>query len=68
MKAMKTSISLLRTEYALDLLYYKDEAKAKKTKQKIEKLTAKYPYPVELTSEGELMRIAEEKADNTLEA
>ena len=68
MKAMKTSISVLRTEYALALLYYKDEAKAKKTKQKIEKLTAKYPYPVELTSEGELMRIAEEKAENTLEA
>ncbi len=68
MKAMKTSISVLRTEYALDLLYYKDEAKAKKTKQKIEKLTAKYPYPVELTSEGELMKIAEEKADNTTEA
>ena len=63
MKSMKTALSVLRTAYALDLLYREDEALAEKTGKKIEKVAAKYPYPVELKGERELMDIAKKRAD-----
>ena len=59
MKAMKRFPSVLRTQYALALLWEKDAAKAETIKGDFEKAVKSYPYPQEIDSERELMRIAE---------
>ena len=61
MKALKTSVSVIRTEYALALLSERDKSKAEKVKQRFEKVSRRYPYQVDLVTEGELMDMAEEK-------
>ena len=61
MKAMSRFPSILRTQYALALLFEKDAAKAEKIKIEFEKTAKSYPYPHEIDSEKELMRIAEQK-------
>jgi len=58
MKSMKTFPSVLRTEYALELLANGQPKKAEKIKAKYEKMTSKYPYPSDLQSERELMECA----------
>lgn len=62
MKTMKTSPSVLRTEYALALLSEGDAQKAKKIRDRFDKQTETYPYPCEAEAERELMRIVEERA------
>ena len=67
MKAMKTSIAVLRTEYALSLLHEKDEKKAEKCEKRFEKVSRRYPYPVEISGERELMDTAKRKYAETKE-
>ena len=62
MKAMKTDPSVLRTEYALALLSDRDAAKAEKILAAFDRIARNHPYPQEVETERELMRLAEEKA------
>jgi len=62
MKAMKRFPTVLRTQYALALLQKNDTAAADAVKKDFDKAAKSYPYPHEIDSERELMRIAEEKA------
>lgn len=64
MKAMKTSISILRTEYAIALLYDKDEAKAGKHLAAFEKRAKTYPYTGDVESERDLIAMIQAKAQN----
>lgn len=59
MKAMKRFPSVLRTQYALALLFENDTAKAEKMQSEFEKAAKTYPYPNEVESERDLLRIAE---------
>ena len=61
MKAMKRFPSVLRTQYALALLSEKNTAKAETVRNDFEKIAKTYPYPQEINSERELMKIAEQK-------
>ena len=61
MKAMKRFPSVLRCEYAVALLLENDALKAEKIKNDFEKAAKSYPYPHEIDSERDLMRIAERK-------
>lgn len=63
MKAMKTSPSVLRTQYAYALLAEKNAAGAKKWLDLFEKVAKTYPYPVDVESERELMEIARQRAE-----
>ena len=58
---MKDNPSILRTQYALALLYKNDKAKAETIKAQFEKRAKTYPYPHEIDSERELMMLAENK-------
>ena len=60
-KATKRSPSVLRTQYALALLWEKDAAKAGAIRRSFEKTVNAYPYPHEIDFERELMRIAEQR-------
>ena len=62
MKAMKRFPSVLRCEYAIALLLEKDAVKGEKIKNDFEKAAKSYPYPHEIDSERDLMRIAERKS------
>ncbi len=64
MKAMKTFPSVLRTEYALALLFYKDAEKTKKIITQFEKCAKLYPYPNDIQLERELIEIAENSKAN----
>ena len=59
MKAMKSYPSVIRTQYALALLLEKDPEKAETLKNELEKVARTYPYPHEIESERELLRIAQ---------
>ncbi len=59
MKVMKRFPSVLRTEYALALLYDNDSAKAQKLRADFEKAAKTYPYPHEADSERDLMDLAQ---------
>ena len=61
MKAMKDTLSILRTQYAIALLYDGDKAKAETIKAQFEKRAKTYPYPHEIDSERDLMKLAESK-------
>jgi len=61
MKAMKSFPSVLRTQYALALLWERDPAKAEAIKRDFEKTARSYPYSHEIDSERELMQLAERK-------
>ena len=65
MKAMQRFPSVLRTQYVLALLSERDAAKAEMIKRDFEKASKSYPYPHEIDSERELMRIAARKANTT---
>ena len=62
MKAMKNSLSVLRTAWALALLSEKDAAKVQKLSADFDRVAARYPYPCEVESERELMQLAREAA------
>ena len=61
MKTMKDTPSILRTQYAIALLYDGDKAKAETIKAQFEKRAKTYPYPHEIDSERDLMKLAENK-------
>ena len=62
MKAMKRFPSVLRSQYALALLFEEDAAKAEKIKSEFEKVAKTYPYPHEIHSERDLMEIVNHKS------
>lgn len=61
MKAMKRFPSVLRTQYALAVLEEKNASKAETIKGDFDKAAKSYPYPHEIESERELMRIVDQK-------
>lgn len=61
MKAMKTNPTVLRTEYVYALLSKKDKAEADKVLERFDKMALTYPYPADIESERELMKIAGEE-------
>ena len=60
MQAMKTSLSVLRTTYALALFSEKDAAKAQKLAAEFDRVASRYPYPCEVEGERELLQLARE--------
>ena len=65
MKAMKKFPSVVRTEYAYALLSLRHEPKAKAAFELFEKIAKTYPYPNDIQSERELIKIAQETAGNS---
>lgn len=57
-KQMHNNLSVIRTKYALALLYEKDRHKAELMQKQFEKYAKKYPYVCDIESERELMEIA----------
>ncbi len=62
MKAMKNYPSVIRTEYAYELLIKKDYEKADKLLKNFEKIAKTYPYKNETDAELELINIAKSKS------
>ena len=60
MKNMASAPSVLRTQYAVALLYENDMEKAQRLKGKFEKCANTYPSVGEIVSENELIKIADE--------
>ena len=65
MKAIRTSIGVIRTEYALALLRDRDPVKAEDILARFEKAAAVYPYPREAEEERALTVLAREKYEQT---
>lgn len=63
MKAMNTSVGIIRTELAIALLYDKNTDLADKIMEKFEKTAKKYPYEAEIEGERELIGIARRCAE-----
>ncbi|MBQ2865839.1 MAG: M50 family metallopeptidase [Clostridia bacterium] len=61
MKAMKSFPSVLRTEYALELLGNKDNVKAESFRAQFERFAKSYPYQSDIEAERELMDMAKNK-------
>lgn len=59
MKTMKRFPSVLRTQYTIALLFENDTVKAETIKNEFEKVAKTYPYPQDIESERDLMKIAE---------
>ena len=68
MKAMKSYPSVIRTQYAMALLLEKDPDKAETLKNELEKVARTYPYPHEIDSERELLRIAQRARSEAIES
>lgn len=60
MKAMKTNVSVLRSQLIVALLHQRDEAQAAAHLAAFEKAAAAYPYPQDLISERALIAMAQE--------
>ena len=61
MKSIRTSLGVIRTEYALALLRDRDPVKAEGILARFEKAAAVYPYPREAEEERALTALAREK-------
>ena len=61
MKSIRTSLGVIRTEYALALLRDRDPVKAEGILARFEKAVAVYPYPREAEEERALTALAREK-------
>ena len=61
MKSMKRFPTVLRTQYALALLFERDAAKAETIQNEFEKVAKTYPYSQDIESERELIEIAKRK-------
>ena len=61
MKAMKTFPSVIRLEYTYNLLANHSPEAAAKSMEAFERVAATYPYPNDINTERELMKIAELK-------
>lgn len=59
--AMKSFLTVLRTEYVYALLAEKNTEKAEKIKLRFEKFAKSYPYSGDVQSERELIEISEKK-------
>lgn len=59
MKQMRNNPSVLRTQYAYELLCSKNIKKALKIKKRFERITKQYPFIGEIAGETELMEFAE---------
>lgn len=68
MKPMKDFPSVIRTQYAYELLYEENPDRAQKVRVKFEKAASVYPYDSDIRSERELIQIADEKAEERREA
>ena len=66
MKMMKTQPSVLRTWYALNLLYDNDSIKAQKTLEDFEKVASNYPQPQDIEGERELIALAKRRWEEKL--
>ncbi len=66
MKQMKNYLTVIRTEYALALLYEKDEKKAAEIRKRFDKYAAVFPYGGDVESEYELIQTAENQFCNGL--
>ena len=66
MNSMKRFPSVLRTEYALQLLFEGNLQKAEHVKAEFNKAAKTYPYPQDVESERVLMTIATEKHAETV--
>ena len=62
MKAMKDFPSVIRTQYAYELLLRQDAEKANNWLETFEKIAKKYPYENEINAERELIDIATKKS------
>lgn len=62
MKSMKDTPSVIRTNYALALLYEKDKIKAEKIRNQFEKREKSYAYSADMQSERELIDIAKQQS------
>ena len=63
---MKNFPSVIRTEYAYQLLIKKDSETAEKILKKFEKIALSYPYEADLESEQKLIYISMSKKDKTI--
>jgi len=61
MKSMKRFPTVLRTEYALAWLLENNEEKAATLREEFERVAESYPYPRDIDSDRDLIRIAEKK-------
>lgn len=61
MKAMKTNIGVLRTQYAQALLAERDEVKAETLLMQFEKAVKASPYPGDAAAEQELIALVDER-------
>ncbi len=61
-KAMAKFPSVIRTEYAIQLLKEKNAAGAQKYRELFDKISASYPNPSDIASEKEIMRCLEDAA------
>ena len=61
MRTMKRFPSVIRTEYALAALFERDTAKAAATLALFERVAKHYPYPSDIESERELLRLVADK-------
>lgn len=61
-KAMKSHITVLRTQYIAALLRDRDEAQAAKYQEAFDKAASAYPYQQDVISERALMTLAKEAA------
>ena len=61
MISMKSFLSVIRTEYALALIYEKNFDKAQEIRRRFEKNAAVYPYPQDAEFERKLINIAQAK-------
>lgn len=59
MKQLKSTPSVIRTQYAFALLCERDGTKAMKLKKSFERLAKSYPYQGEITAERELIELAD---------
>ena len=62
MKSMKRFPSVIRTQYALALLFEKDTAKAQTIKKEFERVAKTYPHSNEIESEIDLFQLVENKS------
>ncbi len=62
MQATKIYLSRIRLQYAYELLVLRDEKRAQKTLARFHKAAKSWPYRAEVKTEGELMKLIEQKA------
>ena len=60
MKSMKKYPSILRTEYAIALLYENNVEKANNIKKEFDKISKNYPYQIDIDSEKELILLCDQ--------